>query len=56
MTDDYSPTPDEILSDEARRIVATPPEPIPGAEGLPADVRDGHIEDDGSTVEHREGE
>lgn len=41
------PTPDELLEDEARATAHIPPEPIPEAAGLPDDVRDGRIEDDG---------
>lgn len=47
MTDDYQPTPEELLREEAKRVIQTPPEPIPGAEDLPDDVRDGTIEDGG---------
>lgn len=47
MTDDLAPLTDEEerLRDEARALVAIPPEPIPDAADLPDDVRDGHIED-----------
>ena len=49
MTDEL--TPDELLQDEAKVAVATPPEPIPDAAGLPDDVRDGNPDaDDGSDV------
>ncbi len=44
-------TPDELLQDEAKLAVATPPEPIPDAAGLPDDVRDGNPDaDDGSDI------
>ena len=36
---------DEI-TDEALLAAATPPEPVPGAEDLPTDVRNGEISDD----------
>jgi hypothetical protein len=45
MTDDIEPTEEDRLRDEARATIATPPEPIPDAQGLNPDVRDGHIED-----------
>ena len=49
MTDEL--TPDELLQDEAKLAVATPPEPIPDAVGLPDDVRDGNPDaDDGSDI------
>lgn len=48
---DQGPTAEELaeerLREEARAIVAQPAEPVEGAEGLPDDVRDGHIEDEG---------
>ena len=52
MTDDTSElTPDELLTDEAKLAVQTPPEPIPDAAGLPDDVKDGNPDaDDGSEV------
>ena len=46
MTDEPQPTQEDLLKEEAKRIVATPAEPIPDAAGLPDDVRDGHIEDE----------
>lgn len=45
MTDDYVPDPEELLEQEAKQAITKDPEPIPDAQGLPADVRDGHIED-----------
>ncbi len=39
-------TEEELLEQEARQIVATPPDPIPDAQGLNPDVRDDHIEDE----------
>jgi len=50
MTDDIEPTPeDEKLQEEAKTAVETPAEPVPGAEALPEDVADGHIEDEPGT-------
>ncbi len=46
MTDQPQPTPEEELREQAKRDLETPPEPIPGAEGLPDDVRDGRVESD----------
>lgn len=45
MTDQPEPTEDDVLREEAKVIVATPPEPIPDAAGLPDDVRDGTVTD-----------
>ncbi len=46
MTDQLDDLPEEDrLRDEARRLIAVPPEPIPDAAGLPDDVRDGEIKD-----------
>jgi hypothetical protein len=45
MTDDFEPTEEDLLREEAKKLVATPPEPIPDAVGLPDDVRDDIIED-----------
>lgn len=56
MTDEPQPTPEERLREQAKRDLETPPEPVPGAERLPADVADGRVEDDGSTVDHHEGD
>ena len=56
MTDEPEPTPEDVLRDEAKRLVATPPEPIADAAGLPDDVRNGYIDDDGSSPNHLEGE
>lgn len=36
---------EEILERQARDTANEPPEPIPDAAGLPADVRDGHVDD-----------
>ncbi len=56
MTDDPQPTEDDLLRDDAKQAILTPPEPIADAAGLPDDVRDGHIDDDGSSPNHLEGE
>lgn len=57
MTDDISLTEEERLRDQARIDIVTPPMPIPGAENLPDEVRDGRVpEDAGSTVDHHEGD
>jgi hypothetical protein len=55
VTDDTSElTPDELLTDEAKLAVTTPPEPIPDAAGLPDAVKDGNPDaDDGSDI-HQE--
>lgn len=43
MADDpFEPTPEELLSDEAKVAIQTPPERIAAAAGLPDDVRDGN--------------
>ena len=39
-----APTAEEVLREQARRDIETPPEPVPGAEGLPGEVRDGRVE------------
>lgn len=56
MTDQPQPTAEELLREEARLLVAIPPEPIPDAAGLPDDVRDGYIDDDLTSPNHIEGE
>ena len=58
MTEKPEPTPEELALEKAKEAAAVPPEPIPDAEGLPDDVRDGEVphEDDGSTVDHHEGD
>ncbi len=56
MTDQLEPTPEEIELEKAKEAAAKSPEPIPDAEGLPDDTKDGNAEDDGSTVDHHEGE
>lgn len=57
MTDQPVPTPEDELREEARRDLETPPEPIPDAAGLPDDVPDERVpDDDGSTVDHHEGD
>lgn len=46
MTDELPQLdPEDALREEAKKLVALPPDPIPDAVGLPDDVRDGHIED-----------
>jgi len=45
MTDQPDLSAEDELREQARRDIETPPEPVPGAEGLPDDVRDGAIED-----------
>lgn len=46
MNDDQEPlTEEERLREEARAVIAHPPEKIPDAAELPHDVRDGNIED-----------
>lgn len=45
MTDDPKPTPEDELRDAAREAVQADPEPVSGAEDLPADVPDEKIED-----------
>jgi hypothetical protein len=47
MTDDL--TPDELLEDAAREVAHVEPEPIADAADLPADVKDGRIEDEGES-------
>ena len=55
MTDDTSElTADELLSDEAKLAVQTPPEPIPDAAGLPDDVKDGNPDADDGSDTHTE--
>lgn len=57
MTDQPQLTAEEQLREQAKRELEVPPEPVPGAEGLPDDVRDGRVpDDDGSTVDHHEGD
>lgn len=57
MTDQPEPTAEDELRDEARRELVVPPERVTGADGLPVDVPDGRVpDDDGSTVDHLEGE
>jgi hypothetical protein len=46
------PDPEDELRDQARESVQTPPEPIPDAQGLPDDVRDERVDDDGSPETH----
>lgn len=58
LTDDPR-TPDEVLEDEARARKDEKPDRNPAAAGLPDDVRTepiDHGDDDGSTVDHHEGE
>ena len=51
MTDYPTLTPDEQLVEDAKAATATPPEPVPDAQGLPADVPDGNPDaDDGSDI------
>lgn len=51
------PTPEEAELERIKEAAAKPPEPVPDAEGLPDDTADGPVsEDDGSTVDHHEGE
>jgi hypothetical protein len=38
-------TTDEYFEEEARRVADVPPLTIPDAQGLPADVPDGRVED-----------
>lgn len=45
MTDDVELTPEEKLQAEAKEAAKEPPQPVPGAQGLPDEVRDGHVED-----------
>ncbi len=53
MTDEPTPTPEEqALRDQAKTEIETPPEPVPGAETLPEDVPDGHVDDDGAAETH----
>ena len=42
------PTPDELLEEDARRTADVPPQVIPDAEGLPDDVADEPIEEEGT--------
>lgn len=46
MTDDPTLTPDEQLVDDAKAAAETPPEPVPDAADLPADVPDGNPDAD----------
>ncbi len=44
MTDDLGPS--EEPTEEAKRAAEAPPETVSGADDLPADVRDGTVEED----------
>ncbi len=55
MTDEPTPTPEDELRDQAKIIVEAHPGLVPDAATLPADVPDGHVDDDGSPETH-EGE
>jgi hypothetical protein len=45
MIDDPEPTEEDLLREEAKKIIETPPDPLPDAADLPDEVRNGHIED-----------
>ena len=49
-------TPEDLELGHAKDLALLPSEPVPGAEDLPTEVRDGNIADDGSSPNHYEGE
>ncbi len=49
MTDEPQPTPEDELRDQAKIDIETDPVPVPGAQVLPPDVVNGHVNDDPGT-------
>lgn len=58
MTDPREPelTLEELELVVAKDLAQRPPEPVPDAEGLPDDAKDGAVDDDGSSPNHYEGD